>query len=47
MMKHRELVEVLTELLDKASIEEFQTTFALPLSTSTRETMQVLLPSRK
>jgi hypothetical protein len=46
MMKHLGLEEVETELPDEASFEEFQTAFALPLSTSTWEAMQVLFPSR-
>jgi hypothetical protein len=46
MMKHLGLEEVETELPDEAFFEEFQTAFALPLSTSTREAMQVLFPGR-
>ncbi|CAD6228420.1 unnamed protein product [Miscanthus lutarioriparius] len=39
-------LEVETELPNEASFEEFQTAFKLPLSTSTREAMQVLFPGR-
>jgi hypothetical protein len=46
MMKRLGLEEVEIELPDEASFEEFQTAFALPLSTSTREAMQVLFPGR-
>jgi hypothetical protein len=42
MMKKLD-VEVETQLLDEASFDEFQTAFALPLSSSTREAMNVLL----
>jgi hypothetical protein len=45
-MKRLGLEEVETELPDEASFEEFQTAFALPLSMSTREAMQVLFPGR-
>jgi hypothetical protein len=47
MMKRLGLEEVPTELPDEASFEEFQTVFALPLSASTREAMQVLFPCGK
>jgi hypothetical protein len=41
-------VEVETQLPDEASFDEFQTAFALPLSASTREAMNVLLfPGKK
>jgi hypothetical protein len=41
-------VEVETQLPDEASVDEFQTAFALPLSASTREAMNVLLfPGKK
>jgi hypothetical protein len=41
-------VKVETQLPDEASFDEFQTAFALPLSSSTREVMNVLLfPGRK
>ncbi|CAD6272866.1 unnamed protein product [Miscanthus lutarioriparius] len=46
MMKRLGLEEVETELPDKTSFEEFQTAFALPLSASTREAMQVLFPGK-
>ena len=46
MMKRLGLEEVETELPDEASFEEFQTAFVLPLSTSTREAMQILFPSK-
>jgi hypothetical protein len=46
VMKRLGLEEVETELPDEASFEEFQTAFALPLSMSTREAMQVLFPGR-
>ena len=39
-------LKVETELPDEASFEEFQTAFKLPLSTLTREAMQVLFPGR-
>jgi hypothetical protein len=39
--------EVETELLDKASFDEFQTAFKLPQTPSKREAMQVLFPGRK
>jgi hypothetical protein len=47
MMKRLGLEEVPTELPNEASFEEFQTAFALPLSASTREAMQVLFPYGK
>jgi hypothetical protein len=40
-------VEVETQLLDGASFQEFQTAFALPLTPSMREAMQVLFPGRR
>jgi hypothetical protein len=40
-------VEVETELPDEASFDEFQTAFKLPLSSSTREAMQVFFRGRK
>ena len=46
MMK-RLSVEVETQLPDEASFQEFPTAFKLPLSSSTREAMQVLFPGRK
>jgi hypothetical protein len=46
MMKRLGLEEVVTELPDEASFKEFQTAFALPLSASTREAMQVLFSGR-
>ena len=45
-MKRLGLEEVETELPDETSFEEFQTAFALPLSASTWEAMQVLFPGR-
>ena len=45
MMKRLGL-EKETVLPDEASFEEFQTAFKLPLSTSTREAMQVLFPGK-
>jgi hypothetical protein len=45
-MKRLGLEEVEIELPDEASFEEFQTAFALPLSASTREAMQVLFSAR-
>jgi len=45
MMKRLRL-EVETELPNEASFEEFQSAFKLPLSTSTREAMQVLFPGK-
>lgn len=47
VMMKRLGVEVETELPDEASFNEFQTAFKLPLSSSTREAMQVLFPGRK
>jgi hypothetical protein len=46
-MKKKIGVEVETQLPDEASFQEFQTAFALPLSPSTREAMQVLFPGQK
>jgi hypothetical protein len=46
MMKRLELENVPIELPDEASFEEFQTAFAPPLSTSTREAMLALFPGR-
>jgi hypothetical protein len=41
-------MEVETQLPDEASFDEFQTAFALPLSASMREAMNVLLfPDKK
>ena len=45
-MKRLGLEEVETELPDETSFEEFQTAFALPLSASTWEAMQVLFSGR-
>jgi hypothetical protein len=39
-------LKVETELPDEASFEELQTAFKLPLSTSTRDAVQVLFPGR-
>jgi hypothetical protein len=47
VMKKKIGVEVETQLPDEASFQEFQTAFALPLSPSTREAMQVLFPGQK
>lgn len=47
VMMKRLGVHVEMKLPDEASFDEFQTTFALPLSESTREAMQVLLLARK
>jgi hypothetical protein len=46
MMKRLGLEEVETKLPNEASFEEFQTAFALPLSASTQEAMQVLFLGR-
>ena len=40
-------VEIETQLPDEASFDEFQTAFASPLSSSTREAMQVLFPGQE
>jgi hypothetical protein len=40
-------VEVEMQLPDEASFDEFQMVFALPLTPSTREAMQVLFLGRK
>ena len=47
VMMKRLSVEVETQLPDEASFQEFHTAFKLPLSSSTREAMQVLFPGRK
>jgi hypothetical protein len=46
MMKKLGL-EVETQLPDEASFDEFQTAFALPLSPSTREAMNVLFSAKE
>lgn len=47
VMMKRLGVHVETEHPDEASFDEFQTAFKLPLSDTTREAMQELLPARK
>ena len=47
VMMKRLGVEVETQLPDEASFQEFQIAFKLPLSSSTREAMQVLFLGRK
>ena len=47
VMMKRLGVEVETQLPDEALFQEFQTAFKLPLSSSTREAMQVLFLGRK
>ncbi|CAD6221411.1 unnamed protein product [Miscanthus lutarioriparius] len=47
VMMKRLGVEIETQLPDEASFDEFQTAFASPLSSSTREAMQVLFPGQE